>query len=258
MKQLNTLQHYAKYIVCMALVLLTVNDVAAQAAIFYRDDDRDGWGGNQSVFALVQPSGYATRSGDCDDWNSQINPDATEVCNFQDDDCDGVIDEGCEVYYRDNDEDGWGLWHVNIRAMTLPEKYSLVGGDCNDGDANINPWATEICNGINDDCDGLTDENCTENWARAANRNISQPELVPFNITAYPNPGKLFNLRIQGDHSKGKIMVRVFDYFGRLVETRNNLSAGQIITLGSGYTNGTYILEAVQGASRKSIRVTKL
>ena len=31
-------------------------------------------------------------------------------------------------------------------------------GDCNDGNTNINPGETESCNALDDDCDGLTDE----------------------------------------------------------------------------------------------------
>jgi hypothetical protein len=58
-----------------------------------RDDDRDGF-----PAARVTSGGMtvACAAGtDCDDTNAAVNPDAMEVCNGRDDDCDGVVDEGC-------------------------------------------------------------------------------------------------------------------------------------------------------------------
>lgn len=55
----------------------------------------------------------ATKTGDCNDNDPDIKPTAQEICNKKDDDCDGSIDEeeafGCQVYYYDNDWDGWGV-----------------------------------------------------------------------------------------------------------------------------------------------------
>jgi hypothetical protein len=79
--------------------------------------------------------GYTTGDGDCDDTDAAINPGATEVCNSQDDNCDGVIDEGFDV-------DGDGFKSCGPEA------------DCNDSDAAIYPGATEICDGADSDCDG--------------------------------------------------------------------------------------------------------
>lgn len=226
---------------------------------FYRDDDRDGYGGTNYIMAIEPPEGYVENSEDCDDWNEDINPAATEICNFQDDNCDGEVDEGCKVYYRDNDGDGYGLWHVQLRAIEEPSGYSLVGGDCDDSDSHVNPGSIEECNGINDNCDGITDEGCEGSGSNSKTIVITE-DATPsgFNIKAYPNPSRhLFNIQLQGDHTKGKITVRVYDYMGRLVEIKENLTVGQVIRIGEKYANGMYVLEALQGKERKLIKIIK-
>ena len=52
---------------------------------------------------------------DCDDLNPLVNPDATEVCNGADDDCDGLVDArdepfegGLGPFFEDLDVDGVG------------------------------------------------------------------------------------------------------------------------------------------------------
>ena len=46
----------------------------------------------------------------CNDGDNSIYPDATEVCNFIDDDCDGTADDGITylIYYTDADLDAYG------------------------------------------------------------------------------------------------------------------------------------------------------
>ena len=84
--------------------------------------------------------GYAAPA-DCNDNNAAINPGATEICGDAiDNNCAGGIDEGCALV--DNDGDGFP---------------STV--DCNDADAAINPGAAEYCNNVDDDCNGLVDDN---------------------------------------------------------------------------------------------------
>jgi len=98
-------------------------------------------------------------AGDCNDNNANINPNAPEVCNGIDDDCDGMIDEGLTftTYYVDNDGDGFGAGNGQSLCSNPGPGYSTVAGDCNDNNANINPNAPEVCNGIDDDCDGMVD-----------------------------------------------------------------------------------------------------
>ena len=126
---------------------------------YYRDDDGDSFGTTASVQDCALPAGYAVKSGDCNDNNNAIFPGATEVCNDIDDNCNGAVDEGFTklVYYKDDDGDGFGTT-ASVQACSLPAGYSLKSGDCNDQNNAIFPGATEVCNGTDDNCNGLTDE----------------------------------------------------------------------------------------------------
>ena len=82
---------------------------------------------------------------DCNDSDATVNPAASEICNNSvDDDCDGSTDEDCPEC-KDDDKDTFG-------------DNCAAGLDCDDSDPDIHPGATEICNQVDDDCDGYTDE----------------------------------------------------------------------------------------------------
>jgi hypothetical protein len=124
---------------------------------YYRDADNDTYGTTTTILACARPVGYATRQGDCNDGNAAINPAATEVCDFVDNDCDGQTDEGLRVTrYLDNDADTYGTTGASVCSNT--PGYANRAGDCNDGNAAINPGAAEVCDFIDNDCDGQTDE----------------------------------------------------------------------------------------------------
>jgi uncharacterized delta-60 repeat protein len=61
-------------------------------------------------------------------------------------------------WYRDMDQDGFGKDNEVVYAADQPVGYSALGGDCNDLNLNIYPEAVELCNGIDDSCDGLINE----------------------------------------------------------------------------------------------------
>ncbi len=98
-------------------------------------------------------------SEDCDDTDAEIFPGAEERCNGLDDDCDEEIDEDIVgPLYLDADSDGWGDEERSVAGCEVPEYATLTPGDCDDLDAEVSPDAAEVCNGIDDDCDGDTDE----------------------------------------------------------------------------------------------------
>jgi hypothetical protein len=102
---------------------------------------------------------YIERAGDCDDVEAEVNPDASEVCNERDDDCDDEVDEGVTLtFFLDGDGDGYGRLDATTEACTEPAGYASEGGDCDDALPEVNPGATEVCNGMDDDCDSLVDD----------------------------------------------------------------------------------------------------
>jgi len=131
------------------------------ADTFYADVDGDGHGDAlATVTDCSAPSGYATTSDDCDDDNATIHPGADEICNDVDDDCDLAVDEDAidaRVWYTDADGDGFGDDAAVTTACTAASDQVAVAGDCADGDAAVNPDADELCNDVDDDCDGLVD-----------------------------------------------------------------------------------------------------
>ncbi|MEC7985301.1 MAG: MopE-related protein, partial [Myxococcota bacterium] len=73
--------------------------------------------------------------------------------------CDGQIDEDIgDVYYRDGDGDGYGTEEGATLLCTLEEGYSTEIGDCDDDNNTVFPGVEEMCDGLDNDCDGETDE----------------------------------------------------------------------------------------------------
>ncbi|MFN5093074.1 MAG: MopE-related protein, partial [Bacteroidota bacterium] len=134
--------------------------------VWYLDADGDGYY-IDSLTQCVQPSTDYTVVlgilGDCNDFDSTINAAATEICNTIDDNCDGQIDEGVTpiTYYADLDGDGFGDVFNDSLACSQPIGFTLDSSDCNDNNNQINPAATEICNDIDDNCNGFADEGLT-------------------------------------------------------------------------------------------------
>ncbi len=113
------------FLALLALTVACTPDVEPEVPVAPEpeilDQDDDGW----------------LDAEDCDDANPEVHPDAEELENGFDDNCDGRVDEGTDAF--DDDGDGWIEY----------------GGDCDDTDATIAPDALEIAyDGIDQDCDG--------------------------------------------------------------------------------------------------------
>jgi hypothetical protein len=141
----------------------TDEDDAVDALTFFRDSDTDGFGDPDAfTSACAAPDGYTDNDQDCQDEDPLIHPDAPEICDSADNDCDGATDEddatGAATFYRDSDTDGYGDAAETRQACALPVGYSDNSDDCDDLDGAIYPGATERCDGDDNDCDGTTDE----------------------------------------------------------------------------------------------------
>lgn len=138
-------------------------DEDTQELAWYPDIDGDGFGDSfaDSVMSCMSIGGFVTNDLDCNDTSSVVYPGAEELCDGLDNDCDGETDEDLPmlVLYPDRDGDGFGDAFADSIESCIPlDSFVTNNLDCVDSDSTINPAAIEICDGIDNDCDGLTDD----------------------------------------------------------------------------------------------------
>lgn len=111
------------------------------APLWYRDADGDSFGTNEDTLrACSEPDGYTEIGMDCDDSDASVNPETW--------------------WYPDQDGDGYGGDTASVQQCEAPEGTTYVPDDCDDTDRDVHPNATDVCNGVDDDCDQFTDEGC--------------------------------------------------------------------------------------------------
>jgi hypothetical protein len=158
---------------------------ASGCTLYYLDKDGDGYGVESATLCLCEPSGYytAVEASDCDDTVATAHPGAGEDCDGVDNDCDGLVDvldpnilvppcelqEGvCAGSKKPASMCNAMEWDVCSAAEYLAqdpayqEGFELdcdgVDNDCDglvDEDFAIFP---ETCNDVDDNCDGVVDE----------------------------------------------------------------------------------------------------
>ena len=129
----------------------------------YADLDGDRLGDPTASWLTCKAScgdAATTRAGDCDDEDSTTSATEEEICNGEDDDCDGETDEGLEsaIWHRDADADGYGSPYVVGDGCNWLNKWVADGTDCDDGSSAVNPGESESCDAEDNDCDGEVDE----------------------------------------------------------------------------------------------------
>ena len=133
----------------------------------------DGLDNNCSGAPSLDPGGEVDADADgslscadCDDADAANVPGGAEICDGQDNDCDGLADDadpdvtGQSTWYGDSDGDGFGDASAPSLACVQPSGAVSDQTDCDDGDADRYPGAVELCDGLDNDCDGAlpTDE----------------------------------------------------------------------------------------------------
>jgi hypothetical protein len=140
--------------------------VVDAGVLAFIDQDGDGFG---SSFVLVcgPGPGLADKDGDCNDTpgtGALIHPDREEICdNFVDDNCDGDADfadkDDGDIWYPDLDNDDDGDPTQPVRTCAPEPSMVDIAGDCADLDPLRNSFIlSELCNNLDDDCDGAIDE----------------------------------------------------------------------------------------------------
>lgn len=124
---------------------------------WYADADSDTYGDpNVSQESNTQPTGFVADNSDCDDTNASINLAGAEIPdNGVDEDCDGF---DLLTWYEDADGDSFGNPNVSQESNTQPTGYVSDNTDCDDSESNNYPGNTEVCDGLDNNCDGLVDD----------------------------------------------------------------------------------------------------
>lgn len=163
------------------------NQITITPQLFFADQDGDGFG-NLSMDTLLcnAPAGYVANSTDCNDADALVNPNTVWYQDLDNDQIgnSAVTQTACLqpagyvltggdcndndasitapiMYYSDIDQDGYGDEATGTLFCQAPINLIAIGGDCDDNNNAINPGATEVCDGVDNNCNGQEDEGLT-------------------------------------------------------------------------------------------------
>jgi hypothetical protein len=209
-------------------------------------------------------------------WSACSPLPVAETCNNADDDCDGIVDEGCDddldsyadttmtcgtnfrdgngivrlcstnrgdcndtnasihpgtIWYKDVDGDGYGNARVNFTMVigncTVPAGFILRDSDWNDTNPRVYPNATEVCDGVDNQANGLVDEGCDYSIT------INSPN-APYYTTS--------TITLNVTYGNQSISRCLFSLDGGLNVTMNSVNGNGAIQVFNSMNNGAHVL----------------
>ncbi len=162
------------------------------AFVAYWDRDGDGFGDPGRARRVCElPEDGVEQAGDCNDDDPLTYEGAPEVCDEVDNDCDGEIDEGVKrTFYVDADGDDRGSDAETTEACFVPPGFAGQPDDCDDSEPEAWTGRGEICDQIDNDCDGSVDEDVVigRYWADGDGDGFGDPTAEPV-LSCGPGPG---------------------------------------------------------------------
>lgn len=159
------------------------SDYSVPAQITGQTPDTHGYWMQISVEILDADGDGSLEDADCDEADPNNFPGNPEQCDGLDNDCTGVPDDPVVYvdWFVDADGDGYGdpATAVQVCDGSAPAGLVAVGTDCDDANIDIHPDHPELCDGIDEDCDGTVDDDPVyrDGWVDADLDGFGDPTL---------------------------------------------------------------------------------